>query len=487
MSNILYYSTLLRTGKISSSELTKIYLERIEKLNPKLNAYIKILPEYAIAQAKKCDEILSKEEKVSPLTGVPMALKDNLSVLGLNTTCCSKMLENFKSTFTATAVTKLFDKGAVMLGKTNLDEFAMGSYCNTGIYGPARNPYDLGKSPGGSSGGNASAVSAGIAPYTLGTDTGGSTRQPASYCGIVALKPTYGSVSRYGLLTLASSFDQIAPMTSTVTDCAIVYDAICGHDPEDMMTFKRNYEPTYPKLSGEIKGLRIGISDDFFATSSTETNDSVMKAVDFYVSKGAEIVKVKLPHIKYALPIYYILGCAEVSSNFGRFDGIRYGYKTSLPYKDVDDMITKTRTEGLGMDIKRRIMLGIYFLSKQNYKEYFQKASMMRNELIGDFSNAFNTCDLILSPTSPTSAVSLDFTPETIVEKYYADACVAPANLCGLPALALPCGLDKNGMPLGMQLMGPNFSEGTLFNAGYAFERECSPELNPTTGVNYDI
>jgi aspartyl-tRNA(Asn)/glutamyl-tRNA(Gln) amidotransferase subunit A len=363
----------------------------------------------------------------------------------------------------------------------------MGSYCNTGIFGPARNPYDLEKSPGGSSGGNASAVSAGIAPYTLGTDTGGSTRQPASYCGIVALKPTYGSVSRYGLLTLASSFDQIAPMTSTVTDCAIVYDAICGHDPDDMMTFKRKYEPTYSQLSGEVKRLRIGISDDFLSSSSEETIESVMKAVDFYVSKGAEIVKVKLPHIKYALPIYYILGCAEISSNFGRFDGIRYGYKTSLQYKDIDDMITKTRTEGLGKDIKRRIMLGIYFLSKQNYKEYFQKASMMRNELIRDFSNAFETCDLILSPTSPTSAVSLDFTPETIVEKYYADACVAPANLCGLPALALPCGIGQNGMPIGMQLMGPNFSEGTLLNAGYAFEKECKPELKPSIGVNYDL
>lgn len=487
MSNILHYSNLLQSKKISSLELTNLYLDGIKKVNDKLNSYVKVYEDLAIEQAKRADEKLASTSHLPLIHGIPMALKDNLAVEGLNTTCCSKMLENFKSTFTATAVNKLFASGAIMLGKTNLDEFAMGSYCNTGIYGPSRNPYDLFKSPGGSSGGNASAVAGGIAPYTLGTDTGGSTRQPASYCGIVALKPTYGTISRYGLLTLASSFDQIAPMTSSVQDCAIVYDSISGYDSNDMMTFKREYKPTFNSLTGDIKGLKIGISKDFFETSSKETNEAVMKAADFYVKKGAELVDVKLPHIKYSLPIYYILGCAEISSNFGRFDGIRYGYKTEMSYKDIDEMIAKTRTEALGKDIKRRIMLGIYFLSKQNYKEYFLKASMMRNELIADFTEAFQTCDLILSPTSPTSALPLDFTPETIVEKYYADSCVAPANLCGLPALALPSGIDTNGLPLGMQLMGPSFSEATLLNVGYAFEREADFKLVPKTGVRYDI
>lgn len=487
MSRILHYSDLLRSKKISSLELTNIYLAGISKINDELNAYVKVYEDKAIEQAKKADKLFASKLNLPLIHGIPMALKDNLAVEGLNTTCCSKMLENFRSTYTATAVENLFNAGAVMLGKTNLDEFAMGSYCNTGIYGPSRNPYDLKKSPGGSSGGNASAVAGNIAPYTLGTDTGGSTRQPASYCGIVALKPTYGTVSRYGLLTLASSFDQIAPMTATVQDCAIVYDAISGYDSSDMMTFKHNYRPTFNSLTGDIKGLKIGISKDFFETSSNDTNESVMKAADFFISKGAELVDVKLPHIKYSLPIYYILGCAEISSNFGRFDGIRYGYKTEMNYKDIDEMITKTRTEALGKDIKRRIMLGIYFLSKQNYTEYFLKASMMRNELIADFTEAFQTCDLILSPTSPTSALPLDFTPETIVEKYYADSCVAPANLCGLPALALPSGLDKNGLPLGMQLMGPSFSEATLLNVGYSFEREAEFKLVPKTGVQYDI
>lgn len=487
MSKILYYSKLLKDHKVSSFELTKMYLDGINKINNKLNAYIRILPEIALAQASKVDDLLRNNSKISPLAGIPMALKDNLAVQGLNTTCCSKMLDNFKSTYTATAVEKLLSKGAILLGKTNLDEFAMGSYCNTGIYGPAKNPHDLNLSPGGSSGGSASAVASGIAPYSLGTDTGGSARQPASYCGIVALKPTFGTVSRYGLISLASSFDQIAPMTTSVLDCAIVYDAISGQDSHDMMSLKTTPQPTFDKITGDIKGMRIGISDDFFASSSKETNDSVMKAVDFYASKGAEIVKIQLPHIKYSLPTYLILACAEISSNFSRYDGIRYGHRTSQPYTDIEDMIAKTRTEGFGKDIKRRILLGLYFLGKENYKEYFQKASIMRNELIADFRESFQNCDLIISPTSLTSAVSLNFEPETIVEKYYADTCVSPANICGLPALALPCGKDSKGLPLSMQLMGPSFSEGALLNAGYSFEREAGFDLNPKTEASYDI
>jgi aspartyl-tRNA(Asn)/glutamyl-tRNA(Gln) amidotransferase subunit A len=489
VSNILHLSNLLAHKKISSVELTKQYLSAIRKINPSINAYINITEETAIAQAKKADDLRDTLGGNAPvLLGIPMALKDNLAVRGLNTTCCSKALENFKSTYTATAVQKLFDSGAVLLGKTNMDEFAMGSYTNTGIYGATFNPYDTTKSSGGSSGGSAAAVASKIAAYTLGTDTAGSARQPASFCGVVGYKPTYGTVSRYGAIALASSFDQISPIANSVKDCAIIYDTIKGFDINDMTTIKQIYAPCLDKIDGNVKNVKIGIVNELFENCSKDITDSLHQAIEMYRKLGAEIVDVKVPHIEFALPVYYILGCAEISSNFGRYDGIRYGYKTTKPYKDVDDFIAKTRSESFGDDVKRRIMLGIYFLSQNNFNEYFLKAIQLRNELVSDFDEAFKQCDLILSPTTPTTATSFDYNPENVVDKYKADICVVMTNVCGLPAVSIPCGKDKLGLPIGMQLMGAKNSDCKVLNAAFAFETNSDLKLDPGLGgVTYDI
>lgn len=488
VSNILYLSKLLQNKEITSVELTQKYFEAIKQVNPSINAFVSLNEENAINQAKLADAKFLNNENVSPLCGIPMSLKDNLAVENMNTTCCSKALQHFKSTYTATAVKNLFNNNAVLLGKNNMDEFAMGSACNSGIFGSALNPYDTTKSPGGSSGGSAAAVASGISVYSLGTDTAGSVRQPSSFCGVVGLKPTYGSVSRYGLLALASSFDQISPITSSIKDCAIIFDAIKGYDKNDMTSLKRDYNPTLPQITGNIKGTRIGISKKLFENCSESVSLALDNAVKTFKSLGAVFVDIELPHFDYALPVYYILGCAEISSNFGRFDGIRFGNKTDLPYKDIDDMIAKTRTQVFGDDVKRRIMLGIHFLSTNNYKNYFLKANKLRNEIVNDFNLAYQKCDFILSPTAPTTAFSIDYKPSNVVEKYKADSFVVSANICGFPALSLPCGKDSQGLPIGMQLMGPNFSEGILFNAGFAFERNTCIELSPSIGgIKYDI
>lgn len=489
VSSILHLSKLLAHKEISSVELTKKYLSAINNINPSINAYINVTEEMALLQAQKADDMRKQLKGDAPLLlGIPMALKDNLAVRGFKTTCCSKTLENFKSTYTATAVQKLFNNGAILLGKTNMDEFAMGSYSNTGIFGATFNPYDTSKSAGGSSGGSAAAVSSKIAPYTLGTDTGGSVRQPASFCGVVGYKPTYGTVSRYGAVALASSFDQISPIASTVKDCAIVYDTIKGFDINDMTTIKQNYAPCLDKINGNVKGVKIGIATKMFENCSKDVVDSVYRAIETYRGLGAEIVDITIPTIELALPIYYIIGCAEISSNFARYDGIRYGYKTNKSYKDIDDMISKTRSEAFGDDVKRRIMLGIYFLSKNNFNEYYLKAIQLRNELTSDFENVFKQCDLIISPTTPTTALSFDFNPDNVVDKYKADICVVIANVCGLPAISLPCGTDSNGLPVGMQLIGPKNSDCMVLNAAFAFENTANLKLNPTLGgVTYDI
>ncbi len=474
-------SKMLSAGEISSVELTEKYISAIEQDNKKYNAYVSTTFDKAIENAKAADKMIA-EGKNTLLTGIPMALKDNICSDGDLTTCCSKILEGFRPYYDSTVWTKLRSQGAVMLGKTNMDEFAMGSTSETSCYGAPLNPRNTNHVTGGSSGGSASAVCANIAAYALGSDTGGSVRQPASFCGIVGLKPTYGAVSRYGLIAYGSSLDQIGVLSNSVKDAATVFDAISGVDSNDQTSVDFDFGNIAQSLDkADVRGMKIGIAQEYFDGINDEIKDAVFEAVKFFEDNGAEIVDIKLPVLKQALPVYYIIACAEASSNLGRYDGIRYGYRPES-FNDVEEMILKTRTQGFGDEVKRRIMLGTYVLSSGYYDAYYKKACLLRENIIADFEDIFNKCDIIIAPTAPNTAFPLNFKGASPVDMYLSDIAPVPINITGVPAISVPVKNDSNGLPIGMQIIGKKFSEKTIMNAAYFYEKNGDVQVEDFEG-----
>ncbi|MBW7573874.1 Asp-tRNA(Asn)/Glu-tRNA(Gln) amidotransferase subunit GatA [Caproiciproducens faecalis] len=485
-SQIKKLSGLMQSRQISCQELTQNYLDAMERDNKKINAYVNPTAELAMEAAKAVDKKIASGEELSPLAGIPMTLKDNISTKGIETTCCSNILKGYYPIYNATVWEILQQQNAVLLGKTNMDEFAMGSSCETSCFGGALNPHDLSHVAGGSSGGVASAVGGNLAVYGLGSDTGGSIRQPASFCGLVGLKPTYGAVSRYGLIAYASSFDQIGPITATVEDAALVYDAISRYDEKDSTCRGNTGKPASESLNNSIKGKKIGIAKEYFDGIRDDVNDAIQNAIKVYESLGAQIVYFDMPSLKYSLPVYYILACAEASSNLGRYDGIRYGYRTPH-YSDRNEMICKTRSEGFGKEVKRRILLGTYVLSAGYYDAYYKKAQNLRGTLVKAFQDAFQKCDVILAPTVPMTAFPLNFTAQDAVETYQTDICTVPVNIAGLPAVSIPCGFDGTGLPIGMQLIGNSFSEPTILNMAHQYESAAGNSVFPRADMGVKL
>ena len=466
-------SSMLENKKISSVELTEAVFDRIDKVEDKVNAYVTLNKENALKTAAETDEKRANGEKLSPLAGIPVGIKDNISTKGLNTTCSSKMLEKYKPPFNATVVEKLNDAGVVVTGKLNMDEFAMGSSTENSYFGPTRNPHDLDRIPGGSSGGSAAAVAAGEAIVSLGSDTGGSIRQPAAYCGVVGLKPTYGAVSRYGLVAFASSLDQIGPLGKSVKDVAMVQSVINCHDRMDATSAYRDYTDLSVNLTSDVKGLRIGLPKEYFGEGiDAEVKASIMNAVKELEKQGATVKEIELPSTDYALSAYYIISSAEASSNLARFDGVRYGYRTEN-YDNLIDMYEKTRSEGFGDEVKRRIMLGTFVLSSGFYDAYYGKAKLLQRRIQAEFNNAFVDVDVIAAPTVPTTAFKIGENVGDPLKMYATDICTVTVNIAGLPAISVPCGMDSKNLPVGLQLIGNKFTEQTLLNTAYAYENIC--------------
>ncbi|MGE4283614.1 MAG: Asp-tRNA(Asn)/Glu-tRNA(Gln) amidotransferase subunit GatA [Clostridia bacterium] len=462
---------LLRKKEISSVELTQAVLDRIKTIDAKVQGYLTVTAERALKNAEEVDKIMETGEQLGDLAGIPMALKDNMCTEGIPTTCASKILSDFNPPYNSTVAKKLNEANAVLLGKLNMDEFAMGSSNENSYFKQTKNPYNLERVPGGSSGGSAAAVAADEAIFTLGSDTGGSIRQPAAFCGIVGMKPTYGSVSRFGLVAFASSLDQIGPLTKDVTDCALVLNAITGHDPMDATSVNIQY-PDYTKsLVNDVKGLKIGIPKEYFGDGiSSEVKNSVMKSVEILKTLGAEFEEFSLPITEYALPAYYLISSAEASSNLARYDGIKYGYRADK-FKDLLDLYKQTRSEGFGKEVKRRIMLGTYALSSGYYDAYYKKAQQVRTLIMRSFEEAFNKYDVIITPTTPTTAFRIGEKSVDPLEMYLADICTVSVNIAGLPGLVVPCGTDSQGLPIGLQLIGKAFTESTLLRTAYTFEQ----------------
>ncbi len=467
-SKIRMTGKLLSSKEISCEELTKQYLNNIEKENKILNAYVTITAEEALESAKKVDEKIRRGDSLLPLEGIPMSLKDNISTKNIKTTCCSKILQNYFPIYNATVWNLLKQQNSVLLGKTNMDEFAMGSSSETSCFGGSLNPHNSNHVAGGSSGGAAASVSGNIAVFGLGSDTGGSIRQPASFCGVVGLKPTYGTVSRYGLIAYASSFDQIGPITTSVEDAALVFDAIAEYDPMDS-TSQGKKQSAAAGLTQNIKGMKIGLVKEYFEDIDEDVREAMEKAIETYRQLGAEIVECSISELKYGLPVYYILACAEASSNLGRYDGIRYGFKVPH-YEDLNEMICKTRSEGFGAEVKHRILLGTYVLSAGYYDAYYKKAQNLRGVIVNAFKRVFESCDIILAPTVPMTSFPCGQTVKDAIQTYQTDICTVPVNIAGLPAISIPCGWDRKGLPIGLQLIGNNFCEATILNAAYQYE-----------------
>ncbi|HPU42359.1 MAG TPA: Asp-tRNA(Asn)/Glu-tRNA(Gln) amidotransferase subunit GatA [Acetivibrio clariflavus] len=464
-------SDLIKEKKVSAVEITKSYLDRIEKIDSKVGSYLSVLGEDAVKKAMEVQEKIDKGEAKSPLSGIPVAIKDNICTEGIKTTCASKMLHNFVPPYNATIVKKLLDDNVVIIGKLNMDEFAMGGSTENSYFKPTKNPWDLERVPGGSSGGSAAAVAANLTAFSLGSDTGGSIRQPASFCGVVGMKPTYGAVSRFGLVAFASSLDQIGPLTKDVTDCAIVLNCITGHDPMDSTSANVEY-PDYTKaLVNDVKGLRIGIPKEYMGEGiNPEVRDAVLNAVEVLKKLGAQCEEFSLPLTEYAIPAYYLISSAEASSNLARYDGIKYGYRAEK-YTDLLDLYKQTRSEGFGTEVKRRIMLGTYALSSGYYDAYYKKALQVRTLIKKGFDEAFEKYDIILGPTAPTTAYKLGEKVNNPLEMYLGDIYTVSVNIAGLPGLVVPCGFDSKGLPIGLQLIGKPFDESTLIQVGYTFEQ----------------
>ncbi|MGB9920501.1 MAG: Asp-tRNA(Asn)/Glu-tRNA(Gln) amidotransferase subunit GatA [Moorellales bacterium] len=464
---------LLTKKEVSARELAEVFLARLEAVEERVKAFVTVTRELALAQAEAVDKKLFRGEEIGPLEGIPAALKDNLCTRGLRTTCSSRMLAEWVPPYSATVVERLQQAGLVLLGKTNMDEFAMGSSTENSAFFPTRNPWDLERVPGGSSGGSAAAVAAGQAVYALGSDTGGSIRQPAAFCGVVGLKPTYGRVSRYGLVAFASSLDQIGPLTRDVTDCALVLAAIAGHDPRDSTSAPVEVPDYAAGLGdGHLKGLKIGVPREYFGPGiEPGVKEAVEGALRRLEEVGARCEETSLPHTAYALPAYYLVAPAEASSNLARYDGVQYGFRS--PADNVVDMYRKTRRLGFGPEVKRRIMLGTYALSAGYYDAYYLKALKVRRLIKEDFDRAFSRYDVLITPTSPTVAFRLGEKVGDPLAMYLSDLCTIPVNMAGLPGLSVPCGL-ANGLPVGLQIIGPPFSEGLLLRVGYAVEKACN-------------
>jgi len=463
-------SEKLRRREISSVELTSAVFQRIDATEEKIHAYLTLARGSAMEQAEQADARLRNDPQVSPLLGIPIAVKDNFLTRELRTTCASKILGDFMPPYDATTVIKLRDAGAVLIGKTNLDEFAMGSSAENSAFFPTHNPWNLKRIPGGSSGGSAAAVAADQCIAALGTDTGGSIRQPAACCGVVGLKPTYGRVSRNGIIAFASSMDQVGPLTKDVRDSALLLQALAGHDPADSTSSNRPVPVYSTGLNGEVKGLRIGISKDYFVPGM---DGLVQKAVRDAVLKlensGAERVDIGLPSTEYAVAVYYIVATAEASSNLARYDGMRFGHRAQA--RDLTETYMISRAEGFGPEVKRRIMLGTYVLSAGYYDAYYLKAQRVRTLIKRDFEEAFKHCDVIITPTAPTTAFKIGEKIQDPLQMYLSDIYTISANLAGLPAISLPCGFDGDGMPIGLQIIGKPFDEATVLRTAYAYEQ----------------
>lgn len=477
MNEILNMPVTLLTEKIadkqlSSKEITEAYLENINKTDSEIGAYLTVTAESAIKTAEETDKKIAAGEKLGTLAGIPGGIKDNMCTKGVKTTCASKMLENFVPCYSSTAVEKLNKQGFVMLGKLNMDEFAMGSTNENSYFKPVKNPVNTERVPGGSSGGSAAAVAAKEAAFTLGSDTGGSIRQPAAFCGVVGMKPTYGTVSRYGLVAFASSLDQIGPLTKNVKDNALILNAIAGHDPKDATCIGGGRPDYTAEIGKDVKGMTVGLPTEFFGDGvSADVKDAVLAAAKRYEKLGANIEEVKLPSLKHALSAYYVISSAEASSNLARFDGIRYGYRSENA-ETLDDIYKNSRSEGFGPEVQRRIMLGTFALSSGYYDAYYKKALQVRTLVVRDYNKVFEKCDFIISPVAPTTAYKLGEKTDNPLEMYMGDIYSVPINIAGVPSLSLPCGKDGDNMPIGMQLIGKPLGEATLYRAGYAFETD---------------
>ncbi len=466
---------LLINKKLSSVELTQSVLKRIEDTEEKLNAFVTITSEYAMESAKHADKIIA-QGKSSLLTGIPFQAKDNICTSGIRTTCSSRMLEDFIPSYDATAITNLKNLGAVLVGKGNLDEFAMGSSTENSAFYPTKNPYDIKRVPGGSSGGPAAAVSAQQCLFSIGSDTGGSVRQPASFCGVVGLKPTYGRISRYGLVAFASSLDQIGPLTRNVRDSALVLQAIAGHDKMDSTSNSEPVPDYSSNINGDIKGLRIGVPKEYFVDGmDAEVKDTVMSAIGTLEDLGASVAETSLPHTSHALAVYYIIAPAEASSNLSRYDGVKFGY-SHAESTNVWEALEKTRQHGFGPEVKRRILLGTYALSAGYYDAYYLKAQKVRSLIRQDFDKAFKDFDLLITPSTPTIAFLIGEKMSDPVQMYLNDIFTIPANIAGIPAISVPSGLIK-GMPIGIQFMGPYHSEEILLKTSNAYEKSTHHSL----------
>ncbi len=462
---------LLRKREISSTGIVRSALDRIAQVDGQVRAYVTLTEEAALAQAEAVDRKSAAGEGLPPLAGIPLAIKDVLCAKGIQTTCSSKILEPYVPPYDATVIQRLKAQQAILLGKTNMDEFAMGSSTENSAFFPTRNPWALDRVPGGSSGGSAAAVAADLCAAALGTDTGGSIRQPASFCGIAGLKPTYGRVSRYGLVAFASSLDQIGPLGKNVRDCALLLQAIAGHDPLDSTSVNLPV-PDYPSaLREEIRGMRIGIPDEYFVEGmDPEVEGTIWTSIRTLEELGGRQEKVSLPHTPYAVATYYLVATAEASSNLARYDGVKYGYRTPRP-TDLLEMYQKTRREGFGPEVKRRIMLGTYALSAGYYEAYYLKAQKVRTLIRRDFEEAFERCDVIATPTSPTPPFRFGEKTEDPLQMYLSDIFTISVNLAGVPAISIPCGFTKAGLPIGLQLIGKPFDEATVLKVAHAFEQ----------------
>ncbi len=460
----------LKNKELTVTEITKAYVNRINEKEKDVQAFITPLTDEAMKKAEEIDKKIEAGEEAE-LAGIPIGIKDNMCTKGVKTTCGSKMLENFVSPYNATVMEKINAEDMIMLGKLNMDEFAMGSSTEYSYFHPTKNPWNLNKVPGGSSGGSAAAVAANLVPWALGSDTGGSIRQPASLCGIVGLKPTYGLVSRYGLVAFASSLDQIGPMTKDVKDAALLLNVISGHDEKDTTSAEVEKKDYTKCLKNDVKGLKIGVPTEFFGEGiNPEVKAKVEEAIGKYKELGAEIEEFSLDIADYSLATYYIIAPAEASSNLGRFDGIRYGYRTPN-YTNLKELFKNSRSEGFGSEVKRRIILGTYVLSSGYYDAYYKKAQQVRTLVKQEFKKAFEKYDVILTPTSPIVSFDIGTKSSNPMEMYLSDICTVPVNIAGVPAISIPCGVDSNNMPIGMQLIGNYFDEETILNAAYTYEQ----------------
>ena len=460
-----------REKTLTVPEVVKAFLDNIEKEDEKIKAYITVCKEEALKKADEVQAMFDAEKEMGALAGIPIAIKDNICTKGVRTTCASKMLENFIPPYDASVMKKIEATNAIILGKTNMDEFAMGGSTENSAFFITKNPVNLDKVPGGSSGGSAAAVAGKMAPISLGSDTGGSIREPASFCGIVGMKPTYGLVSRYGLVAFASSLDQIGPFSKTVRDNAVLLTAIAGHDEMDSTSANVENKDYEKALVNDVKGLKIGVPKEYFGEGiNEEVRASLEKAIEKYKELGAEVEECSLPVTEYALPTYYIIACAEASSNLGRYDGIRYGYRTKN-FESLKDIYKNSRTEGFGDEVKRRIILGTYVLSSGYYDAYYKKAQKVRTLVKKGFEEAFEKYDVLLTPTVPTVAFDIGSKSKNPLEMYMTDILTVSINIAGVPAISIPCGKDSSGMPIGMQLIAKHFNEETLYRAAYTFEQ----------------